>query len=247
MKKENGINQLAEIKEWKELYSMRPIYYQITIQYVENEKQKQTTITTSNSCYKKYKNEENIRIVTVPGTKFIFLEKETWMKQNIELIIIIIGQTIILIPLLLLSFLEMLFDKLGIVILFFLIIYKCLRHKKDIYSPFKHKTRMKYVTNLSCEEIINKFQHGRNKSYQFEKEKTDIKDKMYMLSVHNEMPHYLRCLCEKVQYKVLITPDCSGSAVWVFLYDCSNQYTLNRFAEKVKELMKQEIAAVRVE
>ncbi|MDE7183393.1 MAG: hypothetical protein K2O40_02735, partial [Lachnospiraceae bacterium] len=189
-----------------------------------------------------------IGIVTVPGTKFIFLEKETWMKQNIELIVIIIGQTIILLPLLLLAFLAMLSDKvLGIVILFFLIILRLLRHKKDVNSPSKHKVRMKYLTDLSCEEVINRFQNGRSKSYQFKKEKTDIKDKMYMLSIHNRMPHYLGRLREQVQYRVLITPDCNGSAVWMFLCDCSNQYTLNRFAEKVKELMKQEIAAVRVE
>jgi len=71
MKKENGRKLLAEIKLWDELYYMRPTYYKIKIEYMENGEKKQSTILTSSLFLKKYKNKKYIQIVTIPGTDFV--------------------------------------------------------------------------------------------------------------------------------------------------------------------------------
>lgn len=249
MKRENGKTQLAEIKNWEVLYYKRPIRYRITVEYLGNGGKKKKTIITKSSFIKKYKNEKYIQIVTIPGTNFVFFEEENWRIQNIELIIIITSFSVCVLPLFLIGCLGILLmgGTYCITFLFILIVLILLGNKIHIPTQYRHKTRMKYITKMSGNEIIEKLEKGNCSSFIFEKEKDDIKDKLYILSINNMSPFCRRYGHEKARYRVLVTSEQEGSAVWLYLFECSNDYALDYFSERVRGFMEKKIEAFRVE
>jgi len=251
IKKENGRMQLAEIKQWKEIYFIYPTYYEVKIEYVDNGRKKRSTIRTSSLFLKKYRNKKYIQIVTIPGTDFVFLEEEKWVRQNIEWKIMIVATSLFLLPLLLIIYLEIFIIRKACYILFviFLLLYFFfqLRYKTDFSTPNKHKTRMKYITKMTCEEVIEKLGQGTDSNFILEKEDDNIKNKLYLFSMKNKVLFHWGCKCNQAQYKLFVTPAQEGSAVLLYLCCCSNRYALNQYAKKVKCFMKKRIGAVRVE
>ncbi len=249
MKKENGRVQLTEIKKWKELYYTRPMCYEVRIKYVENNEKKRKTITTSSVFLKKYKNKEYIQIVTIPGTDFVFLKEEEWKVQNMELSIVIVIISAFVLLLLFMVYIDRAFiSKIcGILFLSLPFFIFQLWHETCKTTLNKHKTRMKYTTRLTCEEVIENLRQDINSGFNLEKENESIKDKIYIFSMKNNVLSYFGCMHHEAQYRLLVTQAQEGSAVWLYLYGCTNPYKLNRYAAKLKRFMEISIGAVRVE
>jgi len=106
---------------------------------------------------------------------------------------------------------------------------------------------MKYTTSLSCEEVIERLRKEMKNDFHFKKEKEDIKDKMYILSMNGKPLFNQKGVYEKARYRVLITPTQEGSAVWFYLLECRDKYGLNWYAKKLKSFMEKRVDAVRVE
>ncbi len=246
MKKENGRLQTAEIVEWKALYYTRSTIYVLKIIYMENNEKKQKIMASSNSFLKKYKNENYISIVTVPGTDFIFFQEEKWIMQNIVLKIIAIIISIVTLPLFFVGILGVLLNgvwQTGL-FLFTLIVFVYIQESMENIS--NHKSRMAYHTNLTCEKVLESLKQQTNKNFQFKKESEDSKDKVYILSA-SLTPFYIKKLQVTAQYRVLITPSQEGSTVWIYLFACSNSYVLNQFAGKIGDFLHENIQAFRME
>lgn len=135
----------------------------------------------------------------------------------------------------------------GIIYLSFLLIYLKLRHIVRPRTRCKHKARMKYVTDLSCEEVMEKLRQEAHNDFQFIKEKEDVKDNMYILSIDWKAPLYQKYLRAGARYRVLVTPSQTGSTVWFYLSECSDDYALDQFAERLRGFMEEKIGAFREE
>lgn len=243
MKKENGKVQSAEIKRWKAVYYLRPTFYEIVVEYWENGDKKQQTMISCSPFLKKYQVKRYINIVTIPGTDFVFPEEEKWLVQNMELraaiVIFSIGILSGITPLLLTG-------SLGSwSFLLFLFLY--MLYKSFPTDRCRHKTRMKYTTSLSCEEVIERLRKEAKNDFLFKKEKEDIKDEMYILSMNGRPLFYRKGVHERARYRVLVTPTQEGSAVWFYLSGCRDKYGLNRYAGKLKSFMEKRVDAARAE
>ncbi len=106
---------------------------------------------------------------------------------------------------------------------------------------------MKYTTGLSCEEVVERLRKEAKNEFLFKKEKEDIKDKMYILSVNGRPLFYWKGVHENARYRVLVTPTQEGSAVWFYLSGCRDKYGLNRYAEQLKSFMEKRVDAARAE
>ena len=182
-------------------------------------------------------------------------------------------------------------NGVPLVVFFFLILYliigvfcnlitwrNCVE-RYNLYMPEdrKNKPRMRYLTELSCEEVLLRFtQMCAPFNCTFEKENNDPRDQMYVLSI-NEIPYryhgvfpvdelqprYKGMYRGNIKYKVLVTPMQEGSTVWLFLYTfhktplfcgdllritrLSDEEMLNIFAWEVEKLLRKLLDAVRVE
>lgn len=146
------------------------------------------------------------------------------------------------------------------------------RHKNvmELYMPqekrkrMAHKPRMKYITGLSCEEVLLRFKQMYTPfDCTFKKENDDIKDQMYILSIDEVPQVYQGTFRGKVRYKVLVTPAQKGSTVWLFLFTYDRMFLLDTdllgstrvsdddmlsaFAWEVEKLFEKLLDAVRVE
>jgi hypothetical protein len=122
-----------------------------------------------------------------------------------------------------------------------------------------HKPRMKYLTNLSCEEVLLRLMEKMYAPFDctFEKENDDPKNQMYVFSIHEVPIRYYGVIRGRVKYKVMVTPAQEGSAVWLFLFtferalvntmEYSNNDILNVFAWDIEKLFGKLLDAVRVE
>lgn len=165
----------------------------------------------------------------------------------------------------------------GVILLFFLIIifvsipvnleiWRDRVERYDLYMPKdrKHKPRMKYLTGLSCEEVLLRLmQMYAPFGCTFEKANADPKDQMYVLSIDEVPLRYHGMFRGGVKYKVLVTPTQEGSAVWLFLFSFdktpwlsrdlfhitrfTDDEMLNVFAWEVEKLFEKLLEAVRVE
>lgn len=243
MKEENGRVQLAEIRRWEAIYMQRPTVYELWIAYMENGEQKERLIRSSSSFLKRYKREKYIRIVTVPGTDFLFAEEENWQEQNASA-----GTMIVLafvFELTIITLADAFWAKtVGycIVVLYFFVLlcmlWHILRRRMKPQACSGHKTRMKYLVNLPCDAVIEMLGQGTDSRFRLKKETENVKDKGYLFSMHGR-GH------EKVRYRVFVTPTQEGSAVWFYLLECGNPYVLNRCAKKLGRIMQERIGAVR--
>lgn len=249
MKNENGKVQSAEIKKWKAIYYLRPVFYKMEIEYVENGDRKQHTLISVSPFLKKYQKEKYIQITTIPGTDFVFPIEEKWLVQNIELGMVIVVLTMGIIPgmvlLLLAGFLET--WLVGSTCFFLFLSTLFLMYKGFHPNYCRHKNRMKYVTRLSCEEVIERLGNQAEDDFRLKKEKENTEDRMYILSLYGRASLYRKCFCEKARYRVLTAPTQEGSAVWFYLSWCRNKYELNQYAEKLRRFMQEKIDAVRTE
>lgn len=249
MKKENGRVQLAEIKRWRGVYYTRPVLYEVVVEYAVGDEKKRMLLTTSSSFLKKYRNEKYIQIVTIPGTDLVFLAEEKWRVQNIELRFVIILLSIVEVTLMLIGFLEACSRGMLHCIIFLLCLFTFLylRYTVGPRTRYKHKTRMKFVTELACEKIIEKISHEAQNDFHFVKAKEDIKDKMYLFSIDCKALFYRGFFRAEARYNVLVTPSQAGSTVWFYLSQCSDDYALDRFAGRLIEFMEKKIGAFREE
>ena len=83
---------------------------------------------------------------------------------------------------------------------------------------------MKYVTKLSCEEVLERLRQDIDSRILLKKEKDNRRDELYLLSMNSRALFYSGGICEKARYRVLVTLAQEGSAVWVYLSQCSNPY-----------------------
>ena len=247
MKEENGRTQLAEIKRWDAIYFCRPTVYEITVEYEEDGEKKERLIKSSASYPKKYKKEKVIEIVTVPGTDFLFAKEENWREQNINGCFMI-GFALVS-EMIIIRFTEgfPIITAYFILFLYFALLFFGVWIGKKQQTRNWHKTRMKYVTKLSCEEVLERLRQDTDSRILLKKEKDDRRDELYLLSMNSRAPFYSGSTCEKARYRVLVTLAQEGSTVWVYLSQCRNPYALNRYAERLKRFLEKRIEAVRVE
>lgn len=143
-----------------------------------------------------------------------------------------------------------------IMILFFMafdllviyMIFASSQERYDLSDPkkkmFGHKPRMKYITKLTCGQVIARlwmdsycpfdyqFGTGEEDSYIFEIKKP------------------ISCWCPpgRAKYKVVIVPEQEWSAVYFLIIDYrASQYALDTFAWELKKLLEKKLEAVRVE
>lgn len=241
MKQENGRVQLAQIRRWEAIHLQRPTVYELWIEVEENGEKRERLIRSSSSFLKRYKRETHIRIVTVPGTDFIFAEEEDWREQNVsacmliavafgfELLIIATAETV---PFKTVGY--------GFVVLYFGVLLFALWYRSRPRVHCGHRTRMKYLVKLSCSAVIETLGQETDGAFRLEKEEADTKDKGYLLFMQGRT-------CGKARYRAFITPTQEGSAVWLYLLECGNPYALNHYARKLERFLQTELGAVRVE
>ena len=128
------------------------------------------------------------------------------------------------------------------------VLYKLFSFYRERYNPrdpkknrFGHKPRMKYITKLSCGEIIERLwtDSGNLIDYKFGKEGEDS----YILTING----VINCR-GRAKYKVLIVPETEWSAVYFFIMDHkASKYALGAFAWELKGVLEKKLEAVRVE
>ncbi len=126
----------------------------------------------------------------------------------------------------------------------------CLMNYKvyDVYdlknAQFGHKPRMKYMTKLSCGQVIARLwmeSYGPFDS-KFGKEE----DGTYTLTIDSTTGR--RDVRSRVKYKVLVTPEQEESAVYLFVLGYkADERALNIIALELKEFLEKKLEAVRVE
>ena len=84
---------------------------------------------------------------------------------------------------------------------------------------------------------MEKLRQEAHNDFQFAKENEDEKDNMYIFSIDWKAPFYQKYLCAGARYRVMVTPSQTGSTVWFYLSECSDDYALDHFAEKLRGFM----------
>lgn len=240
MKEVNGRVQLAEVKRWEAIYLQRPTVYELWIELEENGEQKERLIRSSGSFLKRYQWEKSIRVVTIPGTDLVFAEEENWQEQNASAGVMIAAAFVL--ELLMIAMAEAVpFKTAGycIVVLYFGALLFVLWHRTKLRACGGHRTRMKYLTDLLCDAVIETLGQETDGAFSLKKETQNVKDKCYLLSMRGRT-------YEKARYRVIVTPTQNGSAVWVYLLACGNPYALNRYAKQLERFLQGRIGAVRV-
>ena len=240
MKEVNGRVQLAKIRRWEAVYLQRPTVYELWIEVVENGEKRERLIRSSGSFLKRYHREEFIRVVTVPGTDFVFAEEENWQEQNVSAgIMIAVAFVFELSTIAMAEIFPFRTAGYCIVVLYFFALLFVLRHRTEPRACDGHRTRMKYLADLPCDAVIEMLGQETDGAFLLKKETENVKENGYLLS--------MRCrACEKARYRVFVTPTQNGSAVWLYLLECGNPYALNRYAEQLKRFLQERIGAVRV-
>ncbi len=240
MKEANGRVQLAEVKRWEAIYLQRPTVYELWIELEENGEKRERLLRSSSPFFKRYQREKSIRVVTIPGTDLVFAEEENWQEQNASAGIMI--AVAFALELLMIAMAEAVpFKTAGvcIVVLYFGVLLFALRRRTKLRACGGHRTRMKYLTDLQCDAVIEMLGQETDGAFSLKKETQNVKDKCYLLSMRGRT-------YEKARYRVIVTPTQNGSAVWVYLLACGNPYALNRYAKQLERFLQGRIGAVRV-
>ncbi len=119
---------------------------------------------------------------------------------------------------------------------------------RKIYNPKKdppqHKPIMKYITKLSCETVLIRFRQESYSlfEYSFKKDTNDF----YILTVKMNL-FYPSYAFGKAKYKVRVTSETEGSAIWLIMTSCDYEYAKDAFAWEMREFLWKKLEAVRVE
>ena len=70
---------------------------------------------------------------------------------------------------------------------------------------------------------------------------------MYIFSIDWKAQLYQKYLRAGARYRVMVTPSQTGSTVWFYLSECSDDYALDQFAERLRGFMEEKIGAFREE
>ena len=111
-------------------------------------------------------------------------------------------------------------------------------------KKFGHKPRMKYITKLTCGQVIARLWVDSYSpfDYQFGTGEEDS----YIFDIKKP----ISCWCPpgRAKYKVVIVSEQEWSAVYFSIIDYrASQYALDTFAWELKKLLKKKLEAVRVE
>lgn len=167
------------------------------------------------------------------------------------------------------------FVAFGIIymIMWVIVFFGCLGGKKDLlelYAPkdkrkrMNQKSRMKYLTQYSCEETLSLLLKMNTPfDSTFCKENDNEKDRTYLLEITEIPLAYQKVFRGSVKYRVMVMPAQEGSAVWLFLlaldrrwlFDAdlvpinrlSDDEMLNMFAWEIEKVFEKLLNAVRVE
>ena len=116
--------------------------------------------------------------------------------------------------------------------------------RDPVKRQFGHKPRMTYLTKLSCGQVIARMwtdSYGPF-DYKFGKEE----DGSYTFTINRMI--CFRSVPGRAAYKVLVTPEQEGSAVYLYLFDYrASNYALNVFAWELKGFLEKKLDSVRVE
>lgn len=118
----------------------------------------------------------------------------------------------------------------------------------DVHDPqnvqFGHKPRMKYMTKLSCGQVIARLwmeSYGPFNS-KFGKEE----DGTYTLTIDSTTGR--KDVHSRVKYKVLVMPEQEESAVYLFALEYkADERARNIIALELKDFLEKKLEAVRVE
>lgn len=142
----------------------------------------------------------------------------------------------------------MIIQLLTGMVLYVLVLYKLFSFYSKRYNPrdpkksrFGHRPRMKYITKLSCGQIIERLQtdSGNMIKYEFGEEE----EGSYTLTVNG----VANCR-GRAEYKVVIVPEQEWNAVYFLITDYkASPYALGAFAWELKGVLEKKLEAVRVE
>lgn len=140
---------------------------------------------------------------------------------------------------------------LSCMVFYLLVIYIIFSSVHERYDPsdpekrkFGHKPRMKYITKLTCGQVIARLWMDSYSpfDYQFGTGEGDN----YIFAI--KKPISCRCPPGRAEYKVVIVPEQEWSAVYFLIIDYrASQYALDTFAWELKKLLEKKLEAVRVE
>lgn len=105
MKKEYGEVIEAKVISWN-VVPGRHDRYVIKVEYAINEKKENKTLITSGKFAKRYENDRNIQIVTIPNSNKVFLAEEDWKQQNRVSFVFLLFLLFFLLQLLLIGFVK---------------------------------------------------------------------------------------------------------------------------------------------
>ncbi len=138
-------------------------------------------------------------------------------------------------------FIMMTFMFLG-----FAVVFASLNRKpyNPIKDPPQHKPVMKYITKFSCDTVLIRFRQDAYSvfEYSFEKESNDF----YVLTVQRN-PMHISHATGKAKYKVQVTSEPEGTAIWLYLLSCEYDFAKDAFAWEMREFLWKKMEAVRVE
>ena len=119
----------------------------------------------------------------------------------------------------------------------------------DPYDPkktqFAHKPKMKYITKLSCGQVIARlWTEAYGLYYKFTKEE----DGTYTFTINSLQGVVWGYTPGSAKYKVYITSESEGSAVWFIIFDYkADEHSLNAIAWELRRFLEKKLEAVRVE
>ncbi|MBO5032830.1 MAG: hypothetical protein J6D08_13265 [Lachnospiraceae bacterium] len=119
-----------------------------------------------------------------------------------------------------------------------------LRKYGDTY-PSEPKERMRYITKLSRDEVLEKLKYRQTNDifdFEFKREKNDV----YLLTITGIGQEYLYC-SGAVKYKILVTSEQEGTSVWLFMISYNSRMAVRRYAWELKGFLEKKIQAIRVE
>ena len=134
--------------------------------------------------------------------------------------------------------------------LFFGVVVCSTRHER--YNPrdpkkkqFGHKPKMKYITQLSCGQVIARLW---TESYGFDYKFTKEEDGTYTFTINSLQGVVWGSTPGSAKYKVMVTPEPEGSAVWFMILTYkADEHSLDVIAWELRRFLEKKLEAVRVE
>ncbi len=117
-------------------------------------------------------------------------------------------------------------------------------YKTDLKAG-ESRERMKFITKYSPDEVVWKLRcHGVGDVFEYEIKKES--DAVFLLII-DRIKKLFNYSQGEVRYKIVIKQEGEYTAIWVFLLECRNEYSKDRFGWEMKGFLIKKLDAENVE